>query len=138
MIHPILPAGFNADDFNGDEMNGAGTNWPVWPVLFDTFVALDVFLVTEEMLEIFEGCADYVVSIGLKTVTFPRENRVLLLNQEGVSTIQIAAQDDTVVFSRERRAQTIDKQGVWVRIAAVSDTNVMPRETRQQPMRRRA
>lgn len=59
--HPILPAGINADDVNGDVHNGSGTNWPIWPVLFDTYEGFIPIIVTDEMEEVFDGCADYVV-----------------------------------------------------------------------------
>ena len=80
--HPVLPAGYDADDHNGDDINGAGTNWPVWPQLFDTFVALEVILITEEMLDIFEtGCPDYVVPCVSDTITFPQEVRTLVIRR---------------------------------------------------------
>jgi hypothetical protein len=59
--HPFLPAGFNADEINGDETNGAGTNWPIGPLTFDSFEALRPLIVTQPMLAAFDGCADYTV-----------------------------------------------------------------------------
>lgn len=61
--HPVLPAGLNADDLNGDDYDGAGTNWPIWPTLFDTFVGFQVLIITDEMLDAFDNlCADYVLA----------------------------------------------------------------------------
>jgi hypothetical protein len=73
--HPILPCGFNADDVNGDDYDGPGTNWPVSPVLFDTFEAMEVVIITEEMLAVFEGCGDYVVPSERWEITWPCEVR---------------------------------------------------------------
>jgi hypothetical protein len=80
--HPILPAGFNADDIAGDEVDGAGTNWPIWPELFDTFFSYKVMFITEEMMDVFEtGCPDYVAPCLPNTVTFPQETPVLVIRR---------------------------------------------------------
>ena len=47
--HPILSAGYNSWDNNGDEVDGAGVNEPVWPVYFDTFEPLLVLIITPAM-----------------------------------------------------------------------------------------
>lgn len=60
--HPILPAGYASWEMNGDELNGPGVNEPVWPSLFDSFEAKEILIITEEMLEIFDGCADLVIA----------------------------------------------------------------------------
>jgi len=74
--HPLLPAGFNADDNNGDYVDGPGTNWPVWPVLFDTFVGIPIVILTQEMMDVFEdACPDYVAPCVSDTIVFPTEVR---------------------------------------------------------------
>ena len=74
--HPRLPAGFNQDPIDGDEVDGAGTNHPIWPELFDTFFSYKVMFVTEEMMNVFEtACPDYVVPCVPNTITFPQEVR---------------------------------------------------------------
>lgn len=73
--HPVLPAGYNADDNNGDEVDGAGTNWPIWPVLFDSFIGLRTIILTEEMMNIFDTtCPDYTVPATYNVITLPVEN----------------------------------------------------------------
>jgi hypothetical protein len=67
--HPILHAGFNSDDIDGDEWNGPGTNWPVQPVLFDTFVGLKPLFITEDMLAAFAECPDLVIACESDTIT---------------------------------------------------------------------
>lgn len=57
--HPQLPAGLNADDVNGDVHNGAGTNWPVWPVYFETYEGYAPIILDEEKYEVFDDCPDY-------------------------------------------------------------------------------
>jgi hypothetical protein len=59
--HPILPTGYDSAAMNADEFNGPGINEPVWPTLFDTFEAKEVLIITEDMLEVFDGCADVVI-----------------------------------------------------------------------------
>jgi len=75
--HPILPAGFNSWDINGDEVDGAGVNEPVWPYLFDTFVALNPFILSTDMVAVFDGCPDYCVPCTDDTVTFPCDPEVI-------------------------------------------------------------
>jgi hypothetical protein len=79
--HPLLPCGFNADDLNGDDYDGPGTNWRVSPMLLDSFEAKDVVIITEEMLAIFEGCADYVVARDIWRIGMPREVREIQLRK---------------------------------------------------------
>ena len=137
--HPKLPAGYNADDNDGDEVNGSGTNWPVWPRLFDTFVAFEVLLITQEMLDFFEtGCPDYVVSPLDNDLLLSREQRVYVAEEEGSSSIRIAAVNSMIVFPREHRSYLTRKAGNSVEVASVDDTNVLSREVREQTMRRRA
>jgi len=74
--HPILPCGYNSAPNDGDEVDGAGYNEPIWPGLFDTFVGLETMFITDEMMEIFEtGCPDYVAPCQPNTITFPQEVR---------------------------------------------------------------
>lgn len=79
--HPLLPAGFNADPINTDETDGAGINAPVWPVLFDTFESLRPLLITQEMLAVFDGCADLVIPAENDTITFPAEQDTLVFRK---------------------------------------------------------
>lgn len=60
-IHPQLPCGFDSSAINLDELNGAGLNWDVMPVRFDTFEALTVLILTEEMLALFDEHPDLVL-----------------------------------------------------------------------------
>jgi hypothetical protein len=109
--HPKLPAGYDADDHNGDDINGAGTNWPVWPELFDTFVSFEVLFITEEMLEFFvTGCPDYVIPRVPNLTVLPRENRVYVIGEEGAGNIHISGVDDTIRWPREVRQQTMRRR----------------------------
>lgn len=80
--HPILPAGYNADDNNGDEVDGAGTNWSIWPNLFDTFQGLKTLVITGDMMDVFETtCPDYIVPSVNNIITWPMENQqIAMLN----------------------------------------------------------
>ena len=77
--HPLLPAGFNADEINGDETNGAGTNWSIGPMLFDTFEAFAPLIITESMLDAFNECADYTVPGVNDTHMIPHEQDTLVI-----------------------------------------------------------
>ena len=73
--HPILPAGFNADDIDGDDYDGPGTNHRISPMLFDSFESMQVVIITEEMLAVFDGCADLVIPREHMEIEFPCEPR---------------------------------------------------------------
>jgi hypothetical protein len=96
--HPILPAGFNADDNNGDEVDGAGTNWAIWPLLFDTFEGLKAIIVTDDMLSLFdETCADYTVSAQNNLVVLMAENQEAVVRNLWGELV-LAGQDNVIVF----------------------------------------
>jgi hypothetical protein len=67
----VIFDGYNSWMNNGDEVDGPGVNEPVWPVLFDTFVAMTPLIISSSMMEAFEGCADIVVPVGSDTITIP-------------------------------------------------------------------
>lgn len=76
--HPRLPAGYNADDLDGDEFNGAGTNWPIWPYLFDSYVGFKPLLLDENDMAMFETeCPDYCAPRVDDTVCVPTEDDVI-------------------------------------------------------------
>lgn len=76
--HPILPTGYNSAPNDGDEVDGAGYNEPVWPVRFDTFEAMKTMFITDEMREFFEtACPDYIAPCVPNTIVFPTEEREL-------------------------------------------------------------
>lgn len=78
---PDLYGYWNSTQFNGDMLNGPGLNWPVSPVLFDTFEPLQPLIVTTEMLDIFTGCADYVVPRQADTYVAPPEFEELVIRR---------------------------------------------------------
>lgn len=82
MSHPILPCGFNADDNNGDEVDGAGTNWPIWPTYFDSFESKRVLILTDEMLEAFEGCPDVIPEGEYVPAVFPAIDPVVPISRD--------------------------------------------------------
>lgn len=51
--HPLLHTGYNSWDINGDSYDGSGVNEPIWPELFDSFIGLEILLITEDMLAFF-------------------------------------------------------------------------------------
>jgi hypothetical protein len=125
MSHPILPAGYNADPNNGDEVDGAGTNWPIWASLFDTFMGLVPLIVTEEMLKVFETtCSDVSFAWEINSVQFPNEQMLETISDDW-GTVMIEGESTTLVFPWEPRTQAPRSDKV-VRIAGQSDTLVLP------------
>lgn len=80
---PLLFAGFNADPINRDETDGAGTNAPVWPVLFNTYIGLAPLVITEELLAAFDECEDLVIPAENDTITFPAEVDEVVFRKAG-------------------------------------------------------
>jgi hypothetical protein len=108
--HPTLPAGYNADPNDGDEVDGAGTNWLFWPALLDAFAPLQPFVLTPEMLAAFDDCPDVVVACVENTVTVPYasisyevpyKNDTVVVAAEN-DLIMVAWQDDTVMVPPSR------------------------------------
>ena len=96
--HPILPAGYNSWDINGDELNGSGVNEPMSPTWVDLFIPLDVLIITPEMLDVFEGCADYTVPYAANELSVPAEYMILTLPARPSQQV-FAAESDTVVIA---------------------------------------
>lgn len=80
--HPRLHAGYNYDDNNGDEVDGAGTNWDIWPVLFDTFEGKTPIILTAEMMGLFDTtCPDYLVPAERDTIVISPEIQTLVIRK---------------------------------------------------------
>ena len=74
MTHPVLPAGYNSWEIDGDGVDGSGVNEHVSSVYFVTLTSLDPFLLDEGMIDIFvNGCPDYTVPRDLWLIVFPGE-----------------------------------------------------------------
>ena len=118
--HPLLPAGFNSAPNDGDEIDGPGYNEPVWPEMFDSFISCDVVILTEEKLEVFDGCPDWVALSVPDLVTIDTEGNYYapaavqevytVKFEEGVyvvpahnNTISFPAVDRTYFAQGERR-----------------------------------
>jgi hypothetical protein len=81
-LHPAFPAGYNADDIAGDEVDGAGTNWAIWPEYFVSYEGLEPLLLLVEDIEAFADlCADYVVPCADDTLTVSHEIDVLRIRR---------------------------------------------------------
>ena len=79
----MLPAGYDSWEHNGDEINGAGANEPVWPDLFDTFEGLSVLVLSSVMLDAFNDCPDIVMGEARNVLTIPIGPRTLLVEEVG-------------------------------------------------------
>jgi hypothetical protein len=104
--HPILPAGYNADPIDGDEVDGAGTNWPLWPVMVDSFIGLAPLIVTDEMLDVFGETADIVFPYVNMTIAFPFEDTMLAVG-DAWPVLVIDAESDLIMFPQQVRTQTL-------------------------------
>jgi hypothetical protein len=80
MSHPFLPAGYNSWFIDGDEVDGAGVNEPVWPALFDTFDGFPVMIIDADMLAAFDTeCPDFVAPCVQDTITIPHEPETIMV-----------------------------------------------------------
>ena len=110
MSHPVLPAGYNADDNNGDEVDGAGTNWAIWPLLYDTFETKYVLIVSEEMLGLFGTiCADYTVPATPNVITFPAQNQEVQVRNVWSEQV-LAPASNTITLPAEQWAITVRRK----------------------------
>jgi hypothetical protein len=75
----VIHDGYNADALNGDEFNGAGTNWPTVPALLDSFEMLPPVVLTAAVLDGFNDCPDLVVACQSDTLTIrPQSDTVIV------------------------------------------------------------
>ena len=132
--HPILPTGFNSWDINGDEVDGAGVNEPVWPTFFDSFVPLEVIFITEPMLDVFgTECPDLVVPHEEWIQLFPLAEFPLELKgpwpqiivKPVADTIVWKGTDDTLVIQGRSPAWGIAPQRSTQVLPAGTDTRVI-------------
>lgn len=133
--HPILPAGFNADPIDGDEANGAGTNWDIWPVLFDSFDGLMPLVITQDMTAAFDECADIVFPQADNVVVFAAEDTMLLIGGSWPDAT-IAAESNVITFPAGVREQVVRDRSGDVPIVGGSDTVTLPSGAGQQVIRK--
>lgn len=134
--HPDLFAGFNADPINGDVADGPGTNWPVWPVLFDCFIPLQPLIITEEMLAVFDGCADILIADVDNVDRITGEDPYLLLGDPWPDWI-LPPPATTVTFQRGPRRQAISKVSSVITPRGANDTMTLKRGPRSVAIGRR-
>ena len=75
----VIFDGFNADDIDADELDGAGTNEPVWPAYLDSFAGFASLLITAEMMAAFDGCPDFVAQCNENVLTIAPEQQVVVI-----------------------------------------------------------
>lgn len=127
--HPLLFAGFNADPINGDEADGSGTNWQIWPVLFDSFIGLQPLIITEEMLEAFEGCADLCVPAADNRVAFVFEDMLAVVGDSWPDLV-VGPEASTIRFPQQARTQKMRDHRGMVSVAGGRGSMALPREAR--------
>jgi hypothetical protein len=136
--HPQLPCGYNADDNNGDEVDGAGTNWSVWPDLFDTYVGLTVLVITGDMMDVFAtDCPDYIAPAFLNIITLPGEDQVLAVSGAW-REIAFQAESNVIIFPQGSRGVKIRANENDTSIARQDDTLKLSQESQTHVVRRRS
>jgi hypothetical protein len=116
--HPVLPAGYNSWELNGDELNGAGANEPTWPYLLDAFIPLEVLIITPEMLDVFDGCPDFVapcepnlVMVPVQQTTYtPAAPPPAYVPAAADAVYAVSAVDNLIVFPAEQRTLVITEE----------------------------
>jgi len=81
--HPIMPAGYDSWENNGDELNGGGVNEPIWPVYFDAFEGLSVLVLTPVLVDSFNDCPDWIIGTAGNVVAIPDDVPVLMIEEAG-------------------------------------------------------
>jgi hypothetical protein len=126
--HPIMPAGYNADPIDGDEVDGSGTNWAIWPVLFDCYIGLIPMLLTDEMLEAFvQQCPDLILFPEDDTVMFQRD-RLVVTARPDIEEIAASGEIDSITMSRETGTVIVQPEGDDVTTTGESDELGLPDE----------
>lgn len=133
--HPLLPAGFNTDPINVDETNGAGTNWDIWPVLFDSYEGLVPLVITQDMLAAFDECADLVLPAADNVVVFAAEDTVMLIGGNWPDAV-IAAESNIITFPAGVREQVVRDRSSEVSIGGSSNTVTLAAGAGQQVIRK--
>ena len=162
MSHPLLPCGYNSAAIDGDELNGAGVNEPVWPLLFDTFEAMTVIVTSEELHEAVEICPDFVIDPQNSLLILPSGWPIFVPAHDAWLDPQaIAVESGLIVLPRRPQTQAVTPEsdratardtdihitfrapdrtyvaapGAWLNpqmIVAQSNTIVWPHEARRQ------
>jgi hypothetical protein len=133
--HPQLPSGYNADDLNGDEFNGPGTNWPIWPLVFDTYQGFTPLIITDEMLEVFEGCADWIVPCPANLILMPTEGTWTTIGGTWPN-ITPPTMNNTIVFPHEVRELDIKQGNATITATGEDNLYAAPHEVDEQDIRR--
>jgi hypothetical protein len=120
--HPQLPAGLNADDVNGDVIDGGGTNWPIWPMLFDAYEPERPIILDAEKLEVFDGCPDFNVGAVPDCVLMPSEQMLIDIGGTWPDIVPPALQA-TIMIAHETAEQKIRNVSA---IFPNSGTNTVP------------
>jgi hypothetical protein len=76
---PDLFGTWNSDAINADEINGGGVNWPLSPVLFDTFEPKQPLIMTDALQALFTDQPDYIVPAQMDLFTVPGEIETLFI-----------------------------------------------------------
>lgn len=77
--HPILPAGFNSFEIDGDDMDGSGVNLPIWTLAWDSMAMGTPIALLPGSYEVFDDCPTITIRGENSTIVFPREVRTQLI-----------------------------------------------------------
>lgn len=129
--HPELPAGFNSDDIDGDDFNGPGTNWPVWPLMFDSYEGLEPLVMNRERYEVFDGCADYGVPMENNLITLGNEGKLYMVGGSWPMLVPPPI-NRRIVMLPETREKTIADDSETVVILGITETITLSSEVHEQ------
>jgi hypothetical protein len=73
--HPILPAGYDSFEINGDDMDGSGVNFPVWTSAWESLTMGTPIALLTDSYEVFADCPTITIRGDNNTIVFPREVR---------------------------------------------------------------
>lgn len=76
-----MPAGMAMVPMAGEPLAGGGVNFPVWPVLLDSWEPKTPIIITVGDLEVFSSSPDLVISPDRWNITMPRETREQIMRR---------------------------------------------------------
>lgn len=77
--HPVLPAGYDSFEINGDDMDGSGVNFPVWTSAWESLKMGTPITLLAGSYEVFDDCPTVTIRGDNTTIVFPREVRTQLI-----------------------------------------------------------
>jgi hypothetical protein len=118
--HPILPCGLNSVAMDGDEVNGAGINFAIWPMLFDTYEGFEPIVLTADKIAVFDECPDVKFGAPDNDNLIPNIERTTELRHRWIPQ-EIPGQNNTMMFEPWENTLIISRRSNLVQLPPDTD-----------------